>query len=101
MAYKHRTVAPDCPAVPVAEFAEKTGTSITLVCRACTNGEIKATKMGSRWVIPRTELDRVLHREPSTLPAPKRRSKAKVITFKKRERKPSKAEARPGDTHAD
>jgi excisionase family DNA binding protein len=51
------------PFVRAQDFAEQRGVSVKTVTRACTDGRIRATKIGRAWLIPRSELDRSTDRQ--------------------------------------
>jgi excisionase family DNA binding protein len=53
-------------AIFIDEFQRFTGLSRSSVDRAIASGEIRAFRIGGRWLIPTDELDRLLHSSAAT-----------------------------------
>jgi excisionase family DNA binding protein len=66
---KPRVVSPNSPFIPVKELAAETGLGIQAIYKALEAGQIRGTRIGKRWVVPRTERNRLLCVEPPAMPA--------------------------------
>ncbi len=63
---KRSAIDPERKAIFIDEFQRFTGLSRSSVDRAIASGEIRAFRIGGRWLIPTDELDRLLHSSAAT-----------------------------------
>jgi hypothetical protein len=59
---KTKPEMPEPPTIRATALASEIGVGVQLVYKGCESGEIKATRLGGRWIIPRSERDRLLRR---------------------------------------